>query len=248
MNDEKYKGTPAQSGDRSAAVRQRLIEVAEGLFAERGIEAVSLNQIARGANQRNSMVVQYHFGSKLALIQAIAQRRMEAVNERRLELLRQVDGRDRLRDLQRVAEAMVLPFAEHLAHEGGSQYVRFAAQLYSDPRLEFFKVIRGRHDSGMREAGRAARAILAELPPPVVKHRLAVVTGLIFATFADREKLRAAGAHVAVARLHTEHFVNDLIAMIVGALNAPCGRRATAPSAARETGRSRARRPIMAPG
>ncbi len=132
------------------------------------------------------------------------------------------------RELRKVAEAMVFPFAEHLSHEGGSYYVRFVAQLYSDPRLEFFKLIKGKHGSGMREAGRAAREILSEMPGDVVKHRLALVTTLIFSAFADREKLRAAGKHVGVARLHTAHFVNDLVTMVVGALNAPYGERALA--------------------
>lgn len=226
MNTPRRDGAAAQSGSRSATVRSRLIDVAERLFAEHGIDTVSLNRIARAANQRNSMVMQYHFGSKTELLQAIAERRMQEVNERRLELLGRVDGSNRLVDLRRVAEAMVFPFAEHLSHEGGSYYVRFAAQLYSDPRLEFFKVIKGRHDSGMREAGRIARDILSEMPHDVVKHRLALITSLIFSGFADREKLRAAGKHVGVARLHTAHFVNDLITMIVGALNAPYGEQA----------------------
>lgn len=225
MKAERKEGAAAQSGSRSASVRIRLIDVGERLFAEHGVDTVSLNQIARAANQRNSMVIQYHFGSKTALLQAIAERRMQAVNERRLQLLGRVDGSNRLTDLSRLAEAMVLPFAEHLSHEGGSYFVRLSAQLYSDPRLEFFKLIKGRHDSGMREAGRVSREILSELPRDAVKHRLALITSLIFSAFADREKLRAAGKHVGVARLHTAHFVNDLITMIVGALNAPYGER-----------------------
>lgn len=223
------KAAPAaQSSDRSIAVREHLLDVAERLFAEHGIASVSLNQIARAANQRNTVVIQYHFGSREAMLHAIAERRMEEVNERRIELLKHVSGTDRVADLTSVAEAMVLPFVEHLSREGGSNYVRFVAQLYSDPRLEFFKIIKGKHDSGMREAGRRVREILSSLPPEVVKHRLAVITGMIFTSLADREKLRAAGMHVGVARLHTEHFVGDLIAMIVGALNAPYAKRAGA--------------------
>jgi AcrR family transcriptional regulator len=226
MKAGKTEGPAGQSGSRSASVRGRLLDVAERLFAEHGLDSVSLNQIAKAANQRNSMVIQYHFGTKTALLQAIAERRMQEVNERRLELLSRVDGADRLIDLKRVAEAMVFPFAEHLSHEGGTYYIRFSAQVYSDPRLEFFKLIEGAHNSGMREAGRIAREILSEMPRDVVKHRLALVTSLIFSAFADREKLRAAGKHVGVARLHTAHFVNDLITIIVAALNAPYKARA----------------------
>jgi len=215
---------------RNAEVRTRLLDAAERLFARHGIEAVSFNQIARAADQRNSTVIQYHFGNKTALLEAIAQRRMREVNEHRLRLLAGVNGRDRHADLERVAQAMVLPFAEHLTHEGGSFFVRFAAQMYADPNVDFFRLIAGAHDEGMREAGRVAAEILSDLPPDVVRHRLAIVTTLIFSTMGDREKLREAGRHVGVARLHTGNFVADLVSMIVGALDAPYRRRADPPA------------------
>ena len=145
---------------------------------------------------------------------------MPAVNEMRLELLSRIDGKSRPVDLRRLAEAMVLPYAAHLSHPNGSYFVRLGAQFYSDPSLELFKLMKG-NNTGMREAGRMTREVLSDLPAFVVKHRLGLITSLVFAAFADRGKLRAAGKHVGVARLHTELFVNDLVAMIVAALNAP---------------------------
>jgi AcrR family transcriptional regulator len=213
----------AKTADRSAAVRNLLLDVAERLFAEQGIQAVSFNQIAKAADQRNSTVIQYHFGSKTALLQAILERHMPRVNRLRLELLSRIDGSDRLVDLRRLAEAMVLPYADNLSHPNGSYFVRLAAQFYSDPSLELFKLAKGKHNTGMREVGRLTREILSDYPVLLVKHRLALITSLVFAAFADREKLRAAGKHVGVAQLHTEQFVNDLITMIVAALNAPYG-------------------------
>ena len=210
----------AKPAGRSASVRNLLLDVAERLFAEHGIEGVSFNQIAKAADQRNSTVIQYHFGSKTGLLQAILERHMPAVNEMRLELLSRIDGKSRPVDLRRLAEAMVLPYAAHLSHPNGSYFVRLGAQFYSDPSLELFKLMKG-NNTGMREAGRMTREVLSDLPAFVVKHRLGLITSLVFAAFADREKLRAAGKHVGVARLHTEPFVNDLVAMIVAALNAP---------------------------
>ena len=223
MKDDAKLDNDARSTGRSEPVRNLLLDVAERLFAERGIEAVSLNQIAKAANQRNSTVIQYHFGSKTGLLQAITQRRTQVVNRRRHELLAQIDGKDRQADLTAAVKAMSVPYGEHLSEEGGTYFVRFAAQLYSDPRFEMFELIKGGHTSGMREAGRLLRDILSDLPRDVVKHRLALITTLIFSAFAEREKLRAAGRHVGVARLHTTHFVDDLVAMAVGALNAPYG-------------------------
>ena len=50
--------------------RQLLLQTAEALFARKGIDAVSLNEINKAARQRNTSAMHYHFGSKEGLVQA----------------------------------------------------------------------------------------------------------------------------------------------------------------------------------
>jgi AcrR family transcriptional regulator len=69
------------------ATRERLILLAERMFAERGIEAVSLRAIGDAAGQRNKMAVQYHFGDRAALVGAIYAYRSEQLDARRAALL-----------------------------------------------------------------------------------------------------------------------------------------------------------------
>jgi len=216
--------TPRKT-DKSARTRHNLIATAERLFAVHGIDAVSLNRIAREARQRNASVIQYHFGTKGALIAAIFEPRLKQANQRRIELLSRIDTSDRAEGLRRLARAMVLPMAEHLGQEGGSNYIRFARQVYSNPRLEMFDLIRGRHNSGMRDARWVAQEILSDLSMTVVRHRLDLVTNLIFHSFADRETMRAAGKRTGVAGMETDEFIADLTAMIVSALDAPVSDR-----------------------
>ena len=51
--------------------REALIEAARALFAERGIEGVSIRELGRAAEQRNNNAVQYHFGDRGALLLAV---------------------------------------------------------------------------------------------------------------------------------------------------------------------------------
>ena len=51
----------------------RILDAAEALFAERGFAMTSLRQVTRLANA-NLAAVSYHFGSKEALLQAVAGR------------------------------------------------------------------------------------------------------------------------------------------------------------------------------
>ena len=70
---------------RGEATRELIILTAERLFAERGIEAVPLQDIGAAADQRNNFAVQYHFGDRENLVQAIAEYRARSlmeVNER----------------------------------------------------------------------------------------------------------------------------------------------------------------------
>lgn len=211
----------ASRNSRGDLVRGQLLDVAERLFAEKGIDAVSLNSIARHASQLNASVMQYHFGSKTKLIEAILERRMEELNKRRSELIANVNVNDRANALHQIAEAMVLPFAEHLFTEGGSSYLRFVAQVTFNADKSVFEMMRGKHDSAVRRISELVQQVYGDLDPEVVKHRLAVVTNLVLFTIGEREKLRMAGRRTGVARLGAAEFIVDLIEMIVGALMAP---------------------------
>src|SRR5205085_1882241 len=49
---------------RPVTTRDKLVDAAARLFAERGIDNVSINEIVRAAGQRNASAVHYHFGNR----------------------------------------------------------------------------------------------------------------------------------------------------------------------------------------
>ena len=73
--------TPAES------TREQLLDAAEALFLEEGLEDVSLRAIVRRAGQRNQSAMQYHFGRREGLIKALICRRMLQLERRRSELV-----------------------------------------------------------------------------------------------------------------------------------------------------------------
>lgn len=76
--------TPAP--DSQTSTKDRILDVAERLFAELGFDATSLRTITSIASV-NLAAVNYHFKSKEALLQAVFERRAAPVNRRRLQLL-----------------------------------------------------------------------------------------------------------------------------------------------------------------
>src|SRR2546425_12399039 len=70
--------------------RSRILDVAEELFSEQGLDRVSIRDITDKAKV-NLAAINYHFGSKEDLIVAVFERRVVPVNEARLEALDAVE-------------------------------------------------------------------------------------------------------------------------------------------------------------
>ncbi len=72
--------------------RNRILDAAERLFGVRGFPATSLRMISAETGA-NLAAVNYYFGSKSALIQAVYARRLEHVNALRLQMLDDFEAR-----------------------------------------------------------------------------------------------------------------------------------------------------------
>jgi AcrR family transcriptional regulator len=197
---------------------ERLIEVAERLFAERGLDGVSLRQIATEAGTSNNSAVRYHFGSKDALITAIIEYRLPLIIERR-ELLSARSDPD---DLRSVLEAHLLPVVD-MAESIDNHYLIFIEQLQryghgaDHPFLHVSKPLRDSHRTFLQTAG----ALLSQLPEGLRAERIAAATAQCLHASADRQRALRFGAQQRAYALH----VNDLFDGLVGYLQA-------APSAA----------------
>jgi AcrR family transcriptional regulator len=98
--------------------RERLVEAAGRLFAERGFRDVTVRQICQAADA-NVAAVNYHFGDKLGLYREVLERTIAAMQET-TELARQAPGRsaeDRLR-------AHIRTYVERLLSQGGESWLR----------------------------------------------------------------------------------------------------------------------------
>src|SRR5437868_14883768 len=76
----------------SADTKTRILDAAEQLFTEHGFEATSLRQLTTAAGV-NLATVNYHFGTKEELFQAVLTRRLDPMNQERIELLRSEERR-----------------------------------------------------------------------------------------------------------------------------------------------------------
>lgn len=108
--------------------RRALIEAAEELFAERGVDAVPAGDIAREAGQRNNSAVQYHFGDKQGLVQAVLDKHQDRIDVSRNELLDHLEARGDA-SLRDVVDVLVQPLASLLEKNEGRRFLQIQAQI-----------------------------------------------------------------------------------------------------------------------
>ncbi|SNQ47299.1 conserved hypothetical protein [Frankia canadensis] len=162
--------------------RVALLVTAERLFAERGIDGVSLREIALAAGSRNSGAAQYYFGNRAELLRSIMKLRAEILNARRAELLDAAGPAPTTRDALR---ALVLPLAEQL---GDTHYVSFLARLQSDYAHDRRAIhADGEIDATFRQARDLLAASLPGLEPERFRVRFRLMMRMAIAALGEYE-------------------------------------------------------------
>ena len=108
----------------------RMIDAAERLAAERGLAALTVQGVQEAAGQRNKSAVQYHFGGRQGLVNALVAARMEPANRRRTSMLLALGADPSTREL---VEALVVPLIESVLGRRPSYWARFLVQAIGDP-------------------------------------------------------------------------------------------------------------------
>jgi AcrR family transcriptional regulator len=196
---------------RGDAARSALVEAAERLFAQQGIEGVSLRDVSAAAGQRNHNAAQYHFGDRLGLVAAVYENRMRVVNERRLAYLQGVEDDD----VRGLVAAIIVPLVEVVSEVDG-WYARFQARTRWDTEAwdALQKVPTGASfTTAMRKLNRA----LGDLPRAIRHSRLDQLMTLVLGTIAGWEGAADRGQ----SRLSAEALANELMSTGVAVLTAP---------------------------
>ncbi len=175
---------------RSLRTREMLIRTAEQLFAEQGYEAVSVNTITRDANQNNRNAVQYHFGGKTGLLQAIFDKHGPGVAAKRAAL---IDAFATTQPVARLlATAIVKPLLDKLEDpDGGEAYLHISAELIASNTLGYS--LPGAHPLQIPRETKLAKLAanqLTHLPPEVGQQRILMMNVLAFHGISDHARMR----------------------------------------------------------
>ena len=118
---------------KNPSTRDRLLDAAEALYADHGLQGVSLRQISTAAGAGGSNAVQYHFGDVEGLIRAVLERHSQQLEIERATLLARYAARGALscRELLEVIYRPILGSEDEL---GAPLFARFSLALLASPQ------------------------------------------------------------------------------------------------------------------
>ena len=210
----------------AADTKTRILDAAEELFMEHGFEATSLRLITTAA-EVNLAAANYHFGSKEELFQAVLTRRLDPLNQKRIELLSQFEraakGVTTPLTCEKILSAMFIP-ALNLArdHErGGKNFLRLLGRAYADP-APFIRNFLSQQYAVMIARFRAAFArSLPHLSREDLSWRLHFVMGALSYTLAGTDVLKMLAQYRPEEADNDELLLNRLAPFLAAGLRAP---------------------------
>lgn len=204
----------------TAGTRIKIMEAAERLFAEGGIDGVALREIAVAADQANNTAVQYHFGSKEKLVYEIFRYRTEMFEAHRAAMLDRAEQAGRLMDARVLLEVLCLPHLTISDEAGAHPYSAFLAQYLTRSRADG---IRHPYDDPevLMPALRRVRRLIVERVHYVPPHLLRLRVSLCKLMFLNMLMRRDKGFPRGDEDISLPKLVDDTLAQMTAALTAP---------------------------
>lgn len=217
---------PEKSGDAHIATRTSLLNAAERLFSQNGVEGTSVRQIIAAAGV-NLGAINYHFGTKERLALEVFARRLEPVNKERIARLNALEEASQGKPLQleAVIDAMVRPAVE--AKEDGApgcdDFMRLISRSFQEPNPELKKFVERQFAEVAQRFDEAVLRAVPGLPPGELFWKLSFVFGALHhgqEMWLRFDTMPHPSEHQPV-RLDREGFIQRAIAFMAAGLSAP---------------------------
>jgi AcrR family transcriptional regulator len=190
MTDPLLQADVAETDETQAATKAAVFNAAERLFALHGFQNVSVRDITAEAGV-NLASVNYHFGSKDALLFEIFRRRTSELNRERARMLHEANARhDGKPPVREILECYFAPPLRWAAPDNDRRIsVQFIIRARSEGTADMREVLRN-DVSHLERFANALMAARPDLPKEDVYWRLHFVLGMVHNNrFAEFDRL-----------------------------------------------------------
>ena len=209
-----------------AATPTQLLDVAERLFANQGIDNVSIREIVRASGQSNLSAAHYHFGSREAMVGALLARRIRAINVIRHQRLDALEAAARDNTIHAIVGVTIGALGEVVKSTSwGRDHVRVAAQVILSPNNDVQAFLDPDTMSGQIRCTAMLRRLLPQLRPQVFKDRIWILNNE--ATYSMARWINAHGPVTASNGRRFGVLLRNTADFLAAGLAAPVGEPAT---------------------
>ena len=189
----KAKIIPLHQAPVVSGTKERILDHAEALFMEHGFEATSLRAITAAA-EVNLAAVNYHFGSKEELFEAVLTRRLDPMNQERVAMLARMeaDAAPHAVACEHILTALIAP-ALTLARDparSGKNFLRLLGRAYADPAPFIRHFLSHQYAPMIARYKSAFARALPHLPRKELSWRLHFIMGALSYTLAGTDALK----------------------------------------------------------
>ncbi|MBI3372448.1 MAG: TetR family transcriptional regulator [Betaproteobacteria bacterium] len=204
--------------------RTRILDAAEDLFMQHGFEATSMRMLTAKAGV-NLAAVNYHFGSKDALIEAVFRRRLDPMNAERLAELDRLETEANGKPLP--PEAIIRAFIRTSlkmvgdTRSGGRTFVRLLGRTYTEPSKPIRALIGQLYCQTIERFKAAFTRALPQLPREELFWRMHFMFGTLSYTLAATDTVQMIAGTKPEDRHDARALEERLVGFLCAGLHAP---------------------------
>jgi AcrR family transcriptional regulator len=201
--------------------RTRILDAAEELFMLQGFGGTSMRLLTSKAGV-NLAAVNYHFGSKDALIEAVFRRRLDPMNVARIAALEALEATG-TPDADAIIRAFVGASLRMLedAKGGGRNFIRLLGRTYTEPAKGIRHLIGQMYAPTMQRYKAALERALPQMPREELVWRMHFMFGTLAYTLAATDTVQLIAGSKPEDRYDARLLEDRLTAFLASGLAAP---------------------------
>jgi AcrR family transcriptional regulator len=202
--------------------RTRILDAAEELFMLHGFEGTSMRQLTTRAGV-NLAAVNYHFGSKDALIESVFRRRLDPMNAARIAALDGLEAAGRPLAPEAIIRAFIgesLRMIED-TRSGGRNFIRLLGRTYTEPSKPIRVLIGQLYAPAMERYKAAFERALPQMPREELVWRMHFMFGTLAYTLAATDTVQLIAGCKPEDRHDARLLEDRLAAFLAAGLTAP---------------------------
>jgi AcrR family transcriptional regulator len=203
--------------------RTRILDAAEELFMQHGFGGTSMRLLTAKAGV-NLAAVNYHFGSKDALIEAVFRRRLDPMNAARIGALDALEASGRPSAPEAIIRAFVGESLRMIEDaKGGRNFIRLLGRSYTEPSKAIRVLIGQLYAPAMERYKAAFERALPQMPREELVWRMHFMFGTLSYTLAATDAVQLIAGCKPEDRHDARLLEDRLTAFLAAGLTAPLG-------------------------